>query len=62
AARAVGLTVGPMGGFTRTGVDAEFFPDGRWKSILVANVGHPEGEADSPRLPRLSYETVVRTV
>lgn len=62
AARAVGLVVGPMGGFTRRGVDAEFFPDGRWRSILVANVGHPGGDAASPRLPRLGYETVVRTV
>jgi hypothetical protein len=42
------------------GLDAEFFPDGDWRSILVVNIGHP---GDSPwfdRLPRLDYQETVR--
>ena len=60
AARAAGLAAGPMGGFDPAGLDAEFFPDGDWRSILVVNIGHP---GDSPwfdRLPRLDYQEAVR--
>jgi nitroreductase len=59
AVRAVGLAAGPMGGFDRDGVDAEFFADGRTKSVLVVNVGNPGENPWMDRLPRLSYETVV---
>jgi 3-hydroxypropanoate dehydrogenase len=41
AVRAVGLAAGPMGGFDPEGVDAEFFPEGDWRSLLVVNIGHP---------------------
>jgi 3-hydroxypropanoate dehydrogenase len=60
AVRAAGLAAGPMGGFDSAGLDAEFFPDGDWRSILVVNIGHP---GDSPwfdRLPRLDYQEAVR--
>jgi 3-hydroxypropanoate dehydrogenase len=64
AARAAGLAVEPMGGFDPAGcdagLDAEFFPDGDWRSILIVNIGHP---GDSPwfdRLPRLDYEEAAR--
>jgi 3-hydroxypropanoate dehydrogenase len=59
AVRAMGLAAGPMGGFDATAVDAEFFPDGRFASILVVNIGHP---GDSPwfdRLPRLDHADVL---
>jgi nitroreductase len=39
AARAVGLDCGPMGGFDRARVDADFFPDGRWQSNFLVNLG-----------------------
>lgn len=39
AARALGLDCGPMGGFDNEGVDKEFFPDGRWKSNFLCNLG-----------------------
>jgi 3-hydroxypropanoate dehydrogenase len=59
AVRAHGLAAGPMAGFDKAGVDAEFFPDGRWKSVLVVNIGHP-GEAPwFDRLPRLEHDDVV---
>jgi 3-hydroxypropanoate dehydrogenase len=60
--RAVGLDAGPMGGFDRDGVDAEFFPDGVWRSLLIVNVGTgaPGGYRD--RLPRLDFADVSRSV
>jgi len=57
--RAAGLAAGPMGGFDRAGVDADFFPDGRWRSFLVVNVGYPAAEAWRERLPRLDFEEAV---
>jgi 3-hydroxypropanoate dehydrogenase len=62
AARAYGLAVGPVGGFTRRGVDAEFFTDSGWRSFLVANVGFPSDTPMPARLPRRDYDTVVREV
>lgn len=59
AIRAAGLAAGPMGGFDRDGVDAAFFPDGRTKSVLVVNVGHPGENPWFDRLPRLGYDEVV---
>jgi 3-hydroxypropanoate dehydrogenase len=59
AVRAVGLAAGPMAGFDRDGVDAEFFPDGRYRSILVVNVGHPGENPWFPRLPRLDAADVI---
>jgi len=60
AVRAAGLAAGPMGGFDAAGVDAEFFPDGRWHSILVVNIGHPGQDPWFDRLPRLEHEDAVR--
>ena len=60
--RAAGLSAGPMGGFDRAGVDADFFPDGRQRSFLVVNIGHAAPDGQFPRSPRLSYERVVTTV
>ena len=62
AIRAAGLAAGPMGGFDRDGVDAEFFGDSRTKSVLVVNVGHPGEDAWFDRLPRLDYDEVVTTL
>jgi 3-hydroxypropanoate dehydrogenase len=60
--RAAGLAAGPMGGFDRAGVDAEFFPDGRWRSILVVNVGVAAPDGFSQRRPRLPFSEVARVV
>ena len=61
--RAAGLAAGPMGGFDKSGVDAEFFPDGRFKSFIVVNIGRPAADnAHYPRAPRLEYDEVVQTV
>ena len=60
AARAVGLVTGPMAGFDKAGVDAEFFPGGRFKSLVVVNLGHPGENPWRDRLPRLAPETTVQ--
>ncbi len=60
AVPAVGLTAGPMSGFDPASLDADFFPDGRWRSILVVNIGHPGESPWFGRLPRLSQTETVR--
>lgn len=57
AARSCGLDCGPMSGFSNEGVDKEFFPDGRFKSNFLCNLGYgdPTG-LPGPRAPRLSFD------
>ncbi|MEX2648341.1 MAG: malonic semialdehyde reductase [Alphaproteobacteria bacterium] len=56
AARALGLDVGPMSGFDRAKVDARFFPDGRWRSNFMCNLGYGDGARLEPRAPRLAFD------
>jgi 3-hydroxypropanoate dehydrogenase len=56
AARAAGLDVGPMSGFDNAKVDAEFFPDGRWKSNFLMNLGYGDNSKLHPRLARLDFD------
>lgn len=60
--RAAGLAAGPMGGFDAAGVDAEFFPDGKHRSLVVVNIGKPGPDAWFDRLPRLEHDEVVTVV
>jgi 3-hydroxypropanoate dehydrogenase len=60
AARALGLDCGPMGGFDNAKVDAEFFPDGRWRSIFLLNLGHGDPAKVRPRNPRLDFAEACR--
>ncbi|HUX78139.1 MAG TPA: malonic semialdehyde reductase [Alphaproteobacteria bacterium] len=57
AARACGLDCGPMSGFSNEGLDKEFFPEGRYKSNFLCNLGYgdPAG-LPGPRAPRLSFD------
>jgi 3-hydroxypropanoate dehydrogenase len=59
AARALGLDVGPMSGFDNAKVDAEFFPDGRFQSNFLANIGYGEESGLHARGPRLTFEEAV---
>jgi 3-hydroxypropanoate dehydrogenase len=59
AARALGLDVGPMSGFTPEKVDAEFFPNTSWRSLLLANIGYGDHSDVKPRLPRLSASEAI---
>jgi 3-hydroxypropanoate dehydrogenase len=56
AARGLGLDCGPMSGFDAAKVNAEFFPDGKWKSNFLCNVGYGDATKIFPRSPRLSFE------
>jgi 3-hydroxypropanoate dehydrogenase len=56
AARALGLDCGPMSGFDEAKVDAEFFPDGKWKSNFLCNLGYGDHAKLSPRNPRLPFD------
>lgn len=56
AARSFGLDCGPMSGFDRQGVDAEFFPDGRWQSNFLVNLGYGDKSKLWPRNPRLAFD------
>jgi 3-hydroxypropanoate dehydrogenase len=60
AVRAHGLAAGPMIGFDKTALDADFFPGARWKSILVVNIGHPGPDPWFGRLPRLDHSDVIQ--
>ena len=60
ALRAVGLDTGPMTGFDRTKVDAEFFPDGRFKSNVLINIGYGDSSKLFPRSPRFDFAHVAQ--
>jgi 3-hydroxypropanoate dehydrogenase len=60
AARAVGLDCGPMSGFDNAKVDAAFFPDGRWQSNFLINLGKADPAKIFPRNPRLAFEEACR--
>jgi 3-hydroxypropanoate dehydrogenase len=59
AIRAAGLAAGPMLGFDKAGVDAEFFAGASFRSVLVVNIGHPGENPWFERLPRLGNEEVI---
>jgi 3-hydroxypropanoate dehydrogenase len=56
AARALGLDCGPMSGFDPEKVNAEFFPDGKWRANFLCNLGYGDAEKLYPRAPRLDFE------
>jgi 3-hydroxypropanoate dehydrogenase len=58
ALRAHGLDCGPMSGFDNAKVDAAFFPDGRWRSNFLLNIGYGERPHPYPRPPRLGFAEI----
>jgi 3-hydroxypropanoate dehydrogenase len=60
ALRAVGLDCGAMSGFDNAKLDAAFFPDGRYKSNFLINIGFGTGKGIPPRNPRFSFEEQCR--
>ena len=60
AARALGLDCGPMSGFDNAKVDAAFFPDGRFKSNFICNLGHGDASQLFPRSPRFAFDEACR--
>jgi 3-hydroxypropanoate dehydrogenase len=62
AARAIGLDCGPMSGFDNARVEAEFFPDGRFKSNFLCNLGRGDARKLSPANPRFGFDEVCRVI
>lgn len=62
AARSLGLDAGPMTGFDAAALDRAFFPDGRYRSLLVLNLGYGDRSQISERCVRLSFEDVVQVL
>jgi nitroreductase len=60
AARAIGLDTGPMSGFDAAKVNAEFFPDGKFKVNFICNLGHGDHSKVFGRSPRLSFDEACR--
>ncbi len=60
AARALGLDCGPMSGYDPAILDAEFFPDGRWRSNFLCSLGKGDPSKLFGRLPRLSFDESCR--
>ncbi|MFY9315481.1 MAG: malonic semialdehyde reductase [Burkholderiales bacterium] len=60
AARALGIDTGPMSGFDNAKVDAAFFPEGRWKSNFLCNLGKGDPAKVFNRSPRLTFEEACR--
>jgi 3-hydroxypropanoate dehydrogenase len=58
ALRAVGLDCGPMSGFDRAKVDAEFFQGTLVKSNFLINIGYGDPAKLYPRGPRLAFEEI----
>ncbi len=62
AARAMGLDCGPMSGFDKAKVNAEFFPDGKWKVNFLCNLGYGDPSKLFPRSPRLEFDEACRVL
>jgi 3-hydroxypropanoate dehydrogenase len=62
AARALGLDCGPMSGFDNAKVDAEFFPDGQWKSNFLCNLGKGNASKLPPVNERFEFDEVCKVI
>ncbi|MGS4886406.1 malonic semialdehyde reductase [Labrenzia sp. R4_2] len=60
AARALGLDVGAMSGFSNKIVDEEFFAGTTLKSNFLCNLGYADESALFQKLPRLPFETACK--
>lgn len=58
AARAIGLDVGAMSGFSNEIVDNEFFAGTTVKSNFLCNIGYADESALFQRLPRFAFDEV----
>jgi len=58
AARAVGLDVGPMGGFDTSIVDREFFTGTTYASLWLCNIGYADDTVTRARSPRMTVDEI----
>ncbi len=62
AARAMGLDVGAMSGFSNAAVDEEFFGENGWKSNFLCNIGYADETALFQKLPRFQFDDVCEVI
>lgn len=62
AARSLGLDCGPMGGFDKARVDAEFFAGTSIKSVFLINLGHGDASKLYPRNQRLPFNEACQII
>ena len=62
AARALGLDVGAMSGFSNDIVDEEFFKDSSLRSNFLCNIGYADESALFEKLPRFSFDQACKTL
>lgn len=62
AARAMGLDVGAMSGFSNEIVDEEFFAANGWKSNFLVNLGYADEKALFQKLPRFEFDDVCEVI
>ena len=60
AARALGLDVGAMSGFSNAVVDEEFFSENGWRSNFLCNIGYADETALFQKLPRFEFDEICR--
>ncbi len=51
-----------MSGFDKAKVDAEFFPDGKFKTNFLVNLGFGDGKNMFDRLPRPKFDEFCKIV
>jgi 3-hydroxypropanoate dehydrogenase len=56
AARALGFDCGAMSGFNNAVVDEAFFPDGRFRSNFLCNIGYGDASKVFARSPRMTFD------
>jgi 3-hydroxypropanoate dehydrogenase len=62
AARALGLTAGPMSGFNAEAINKEFFADSAWRANFLVNLGYGDGSVVKPRAARVPFGDAVRII
>ena len=62
AARAVGLDIGAMSGFSNAIVDEEFFAGTSLKSNFLCNIGYADETALFQKLPRFAFDDVCSVI
>jgi len=61
-ARALGLDVGAMSGFSNAIVDEEFFSENGWKSNFLCNIGYADETALFQKLPRFAFDDICEVI
>ncbi len=62
AARALGLDVGAMSGFSNAVVDEVFFAENGWKSNFLCNLGYADENALFQKLPRFAFDDICEVI